>query len=110
MLFTAIIIKFIGAAHVQWTEQETVTRHDGAAAGSGTGGTSNANHSSSEIVTYKADEEYYSFKYNLVGGGNSKYNLVQAFKMCYQSILYWMKFMSSNLHFIRLQVFYRMLI
>lgn len=54
----AIIIKFEGMAKVSWSESETVRKNDG--------------NTQQETVTFTADEEYFSNKYNLAGGGNSE--------------------------------------
>ncbi|XP_075210392.1 arrestin domain-containing protein 3-like [Lycorma delicatula] len=57
----SLSIKFEGKAEVQWTVQEDVRQNDG--------------QNRSENTTYTGSEEYYSFKYNLVGGGNSEIEL-----------------------------------
>lgn len=54
----AIIIKFEGMAKVSWSESETVRKNDG--------------DTQSQTVTYTAEEEYFSNKYNLAGGGSSE--------------------------------------
>lgn len=57
-LFAAIIIKFEGIAKVSWSETDSVRQNDG--------------NTRNETVTYTAEEEYFTNKYNLAGGGNSK--------------------------------------
>ncbi|RZF46314.1 hypothetical protein LSTR_LSTR010169 [Laodelphax striatellus] len=54
----SIQIKFLGKGEVKWTVQEDVRQNDG--------------NTRSENVVYSGDEEYYTFKYNLAGGGNSE--------------------------------------
>uniref|UniRef100_A0A1B6CJ57 Arrestin C-terminal-like domain-containing protein n=1 Tax=Clastoptera arizonana TaxID=38151 RepID=A0A1B6CJ57_9HEMI len=57
----ALIIKFQGIAKVSWSETDSVRQNDG--------------NTRNETVTYTAEEEYFSNKYNLAGGGNSELEL-----------------------------------
>jgi len=54
----AIIIKFTGLAKTSWTETESVRQNDG--------------NTANENMTFTAEEEYFSNKYNLAGGPNSE--------------------------------------
>lgn len=54
----AIIIEIVGVAKTSWTETESVRQNSGDTA--------------NETVTFTATEEYFSNKYNVAGGPNSK--------------------------------------
>jgi hypothetical protein len=54
----AIVIQFLGVAKTSWSETETVRHNDG--------------NTGNEVVTFTATEEYFSNKYNLAGGPNSR--------------------------------------
>jgi len=64
LLNAGIIIRFLGEANTEWTEERNVTTSEGK--------------TENEITHLKGHEEYFKIQYYLLGGKNSKlcsYNL-----------------------------------
>jgi len=54
-----IIIRFLGEANTEWTEEKSVTTSEGK--------------TENEVTQLKGHEEYFKIQYYLLGGKNSKY-------------------------------------
>lgn len=59
LFLVGIIIRFLGEANTEWSEEKSVTTSEGK--------------TENEVTQLKGHEEYFKIQYYLLGGKNSKY-------------------------------------